>query len=67
MGIFIQDFGAGGDRPLDPHQFLFQANLLFGSETWVATPRIGRTLGGFHHRMDHRLVVMQPKQNIVGW
>ena len=43
-----------------------QTNLLFGSQTWVVNPRIGRTLGGFHHRMAHRLVIMYPKQNIVG-
>ena len=69
MGTLIQDFGAGGSRPLDLQKFykaVFQANLLFGSETWVVTPRIGRTLGGFHHRMAHRLAVMQPKQNMEG-
>ena len=25
-----------------------QANLLYGSETWVMTTRIGQTLGGFN-------------------
>ena len=48
------------------YKAVFQANLLFGSENWVVTPRIGRTVSGFHHRMAHCLVVMQPKQNIVG-
>ena len=48
------------------YKAVFQANLLFGSQTWVVTPRIWRTLGGFHHRMAHHLAVMQPKQNIVG-
>ena len=70
MGILIQDFGAGGDRYLWTsstfYKAVFQANLLFGSKTWVVTPKIGRTLGGFHHRMAHCLVVMEPKQNIVG-
>ena len=45
---------------------VFQANLLFGSETWVFTPRIGKTLGGFHNRMAHCLAVMQPKKNMAG-
>ena len=27
-----------------------QAFLLYGLETWVMTPHIGRLLGGFHHR-----------------
>ena len=26
-----------------------QAVLMYGSETWVMIPRIGRTLDGFHH------------------
>ena len=30
--------------------------LLYGSETWVMSPHIGRTLGGFHYRVDHRLM-----------
>ena len=63
-------WGGRGQRSLDLQQFfkaVFQANLLFGSDTWVVTPRIGRTLGGLHHRMSHCLVVMDPKQNIVGW
>ena len=70
MSILIQDFGAGGDRDLwtssNFFKAVFQANLLFGSDTWVVTPRIGRILGGFYHRMSHCLVVMEPKQNIVG-
>ena len=28
-----------------------QVVLLYGSETWVMYPRIGKTLGGFHHRV----------------
>ena len=39
--------------------------ILFGSETWVANPRIGRTLGGFHQRMACSLVEMQLKQNMA--
>ena len=31
------------------YNVVVQATLLFVSETWVITPRIGRTLGGFHH------------------
>ena len=32
-----------------------KAVLLYGSETWVMSLFIGRTLGGFHHRVDLRL------------
>ena len=28
-----------------------QAVLIFGAETWVITPRMGRTLGGFQQRV----------------
>ena len=28
-----------------------QAVLLFGVETWVMTPHMGRYLGGFQHRV----------------
>ena len=54
--IFPGFWGGRGQTP----------GLLFGSDTWVVTPRIGRTLGGFHHRMALRLAVMQPKQNMEG-
>ena len=48
------------------YKVVFQSNLLFGSETWVVTLRIGRTLGGFHHRMARCLAAIHPKQNMVG-
>ena len=34
---------------------MVQAVLLSGSETWVLTPCMGRTLGGFHHRVACRM------------
>ena len=43
-----------------------QATLLFGTETWVVSPRIGKTLGGFHHRVYHRLSVMSPRRGTTG-
>ena len=33
-----------------------QVVLLFGAEMWVMTPRIGRALGGFQHRVAQRIV-----------
>ena len=33
-----------------------QETLLFVLLTWVTTPKIGRTLGGFHHRVDRCLL-----------
>ena len=38
-----------------------QKVMLYGSETWVMTPCIGRVLGGFHHRVDRRLRGRQPR------
>ena len=34
--------------------------MMYGPETWMMTPCIGRVLGGFHHRVDHRLMGRQP-------
>ena len=31
--------------------YIVQAVLLCGVETWVAIPRIGRLMGGFHQRV----------------
>ena len=39
-----------------------QAVLLFGSETWVTTPRMGRDLGGFQQRVARRINGRQPKR-----
>ena len=33
-----------------------QAVILYGLETWVVTPQIGRVWGGLHHKVDHRLI-----------
>ena len=37
-----------------------QSVMLYGSETWVMTPHIGRVLGIFHHRVDRRITGRQP-------
>ena len=38
-----------------------QAVLLFGAATWVLTPRLEKSLEGFHHRAVRRMVGMGPK------
>ena len=40
--------------------------LLYGSYTWVITLRIGGNLGGFHHRVAHRLKGRQPQRGGEG-
>ena len=39
-----------------------QAVMLYGLETWVVTPHIGRVLDGFHHRVARRLMVRQHRR-----
>ena len=36
---------------------VIQAVLIFGVDTWVVTPRIGKELGGFQTQMARRLMV----------
>ena len=48
------------------YKALVQATLLFYSENWVMTPRIGMTLRGFHHRVACHLAGMHPKQDMSG-
>ena len=43
-----------------------QSVLLYRPETWVMTPRIGRVLGRFHHRVAHRLTGRKPRQGRDG-
>ena len=43
-----------------------QGILLIGVETWVVSPRILKTLGGFHHKVARRLVGMRPRQDTTG-
>ena len=38
-----------------------QSVLLFGSETWVMTPRLDKYLEGFHHRAARQIAGMGPK------
>ena len=39
-----------------------QSVLIYGSETWVMTPHIGRCLGRFHHWVAHRLTWRKPRR-----
>ena len=38
-----------------------QSVILYGSDMWVTTMRIGRVLGGFHHRVARRQMGRQPQ------
>ena len=42
--------------------------MIYGSETWLITPRIRRVLGRFHYRGDRRLMGRQPQiRQDSGW
>ena len=41
---------------------VFQSVLIFGSETWVMTPHMGRALGSFQHRVARRITERQLRQ-----
>ena len=42
--------------------------LLFGAENWFMSPRISKTIGGFHHRVAFRLAWMRPRwDTTVRW
>ena len=42
------------------------AVLLYGSETWFMTLRIGRNLVGFHHQVVRRLMRRIPQRKLDG-
>ena len=61
--------GREGADPPTPGTFykaLVQATLMFGSETWVLTPRIGRAFGGFHHRVARQLAGTKLPRDMMG-
>ena len=41
-----------------------QALIIYRSETWVMSPRIGKTLGGLHHRVVWRLMGQMPHKKL---
>ena len=43
-----------------------QEVLFHGSETWVMSPHIGRTLVSFHHRVAHRLTRRKTRRDLDG-
>ena len=43
-----------------------QAVLIYGSEMWVISPRIGKTLGGFHHWVACILTGQKQNRRLYG-
>ena len=40
--------------------------MLYGLEMWLMSLRIGRTMGGFSHRLYHRLIGKKPHRGQDG-
>ena len=40
--------------------------LLYGSEIWVVSPSIGKTIGRFHHQVVQRLTGKMTQKNLGG-
>ena len=65
MGAVVADFDPGGGGLEGVRTFfkaVTQAVLLFGSETWVLTPRMEQALGSFQHKDSQRLTGGQPSR-----
>ena len=43
-----------------------QAVMLFGLETWVVPPRMGKALGGFQDQVERRLTGRPPQRELDG-
>ena len=61
MLLILGQKGADTQMPVKIFKAFVQAILLFGSETWVVTPHIVRTLGGFHNWVAHSLTGKNPQ------
>ena len=48
------------------YKALVRATIMFGMENWVMSPRIGKTLGGFHDRVKHWLYGKWPTRDTMG-
>ena len=69
MGYFSEDLVTGKGKHAGVRDFLkvvVQVVLIFGLETWVVTPRIGRALGIFQNRVDHCLTERHQRRLWVG-
>ena len=45
---------------------VLQVVFLFGLDTWVVKPFIGRIIGGFYHRFSRRLTGRHPRRKTYG-
>ena len=65
----VKDNGTGGRQTTGIGDFfkaVVQTVLLFGSETWVMIPLVGRSLGIFQHRFTRQVKGRNPKRRVDG-
>ena len=58
--------GADAQMPGMFYVEFVQVVLLYRSEIWVISPRIGKMLGGFHHQVECRLMGGHTKWSLDG-
>ena len=64
-----KDPGTGGGQSeglWDFFKAVVHAVLVFGSEMWVPTPRMGQALGSFQHRVVRQIMGRQPRRRKEG-
>ena len=69
LAVVVAYFESGGSRSkgIGKHfKAVTQAVLLFGSETWIITPRVERALSSFQHRVAQRFPGRHPRRR-GGW
>ena len=69
MGTAGEDSGMGGCQPKglrDIFKAVVQAVMLFGSETWVLTSRMGLSLGSLQHGVARWIMGIQTKRREEG-
>ena len=65
LGAYVNNIGKVGGKykgARNVFKTLMQEVLIFGSETWVMTPRVGWALGGFQHRVARRITRRKPRR-----
>ena len=65
VNMSLADPGEGGSGPEDVGEIIprgHSGNTSIQFETWILTPRMARTQGGFHHWVVRRIRGELPKQ-----
>ena len=61
LRIVQSKHGISLTRPTISNKLVVQLVIIYRSETWVMTPRIGIILGILHHRVAHEIMGRRPQ------